>query len=150
MKNEKIVAECRRHWFHYVLYVLIILFLFYDLINELIYDTYASYKDFLLVAFIYSIISIIIVISIIKSYKNDYLRMTETQIVGHCGIIRTKTLFTPILKIQSIGYTNGLFGKIFGYHTVIVDNAGSGRAEFVFRHAAGAKNFVNAVQKRIS
>ena len=150
MEKEKIIAECRKHWMAYLPSYLVIAIFSADLINGLIRGYYKFNGEFFkYLLFCLSMFSILLWY-IAKSRKNEYLQLTETKVIGHTGVLRTKTLLTPLSKIQNVGYSSWILGKIFGYHTVIIDNAGTGKTEFIFRYATGAKEFVNAVQKRIS
>jgi uncharacterized membrane protein YdbT with pleckstrin-like domain len=60
----------------------------------------------------------------------DIIRMFTTQLVltnkriyGKVGLINTKTLDTPLGKINNVSVESGLFGKIFGYGTINITNS---------------------------
>ncbi|MCD7735240.1 MAG: PH domain-containing protein [Clostridiales bacterium] len=85
------------------------------------------------------------------SYKTEYVSISGGTVTGHKGIIKSKKLVSPVNKVQDIGISNGLLGKIFRYHTVVVSTAGSNGAEYVFPHMANAKElqriFVEATKR---
>lgn len=83
------------------------------------------------------------------TYRTTYIAITETKIIGHMGFIKSKTMSTPLSKVQSIGLSNGLLGKIFGYHTVSVSHAGTDKIDFIFHHMAKAEDFSDKVNEYI-
>lgn len=83
---------------------------------------------------------IIFVICYIIS-KFDYVTISNRTITGHKGVIRSTTLKSPTSKIQDVAISNGLFGKLLGYHTITVSTAGSNGAEYVFKYMNNAKQF---------
>lgn len=84
------------------------------------------------------------------TYKCTYVRLTETSVIGHVGFLKSKTLTTSIVKVQDMGLSNGLLGKILGYHTITISSAGSAGTEFVFRNMANAQRFVERMQEQIA
>lgn len=64
--------------------------------------------------------------------RSTVLYMTDTVVVGHTGVLRTKQLMSPVSKIQDISVSNGVFGKLLGYATVTVSTAGSARTSYRF------------------
>lgn len=142
METEKVVATCKRHWTAYLGRGLIAaLFILYA-------PGYLMDGD-ISGAIISLVIAAVFIAWIIFAYKNEYVMLTTTKVIGHVGLIRSKTLSSPISKIQNVEYSNGLFGKILGCHTLAIDNAGSGRSEFVFKRMANVVHFVNILQKMI-
>lgn len=138
----KTIAECRPHWCRFIVHgVLGLLGLAVGILALLNRDTQnesAQYGAFLLVAAFLCFAYIFI------TYKFTYISLTETKVEGHIGFIRSKTLSTPISKVQGISLSNGLLGKIFRYHTVSISSAGTAGTEYVFKHMAHAKEFANA------
>ena len=58
------------------------------------------------------------------------LQITNKKIYGKTGLIKTKTLDTPLNKLNTVSVSSGLFGKIFGYGTSRVS---SSSGEYVFK-----------------
>lgn len=134
--NGKVIAECRPHWSSFIDYwVLAFLFVAIGIISE---NTE--------VLPLCAALAMFFVGNIFISCKFTSIRLTETKIEGHMGFIKSKTLSTPLSKIQDISLSNGLWGKIFRYHTVSISSAGTAGTEYVFKRMAHAKEFVNAVE----
>lgn len=144
MAKEKYVAKCRKHWSVFLRRGLTALFFLL-----LSFVAYSSNDDQTLhkawIAFL--AIAALIILSSIVVYATEYIAITDTKLIGHRGFIHSKQLSTPISKIQNIGLSNGLFGKLLNYHTITIDNAGTGHTEFVFTHMAKAKDFANKVEE---
>ncbi|MCD7917427.1 MAG: PH domain-containing protein [Clostridiales bacterium] len=81
------------------------------------------------------------------SYKECYVSLNGTSITGHDGIIKSRKLVSPVNKVQDIGISNGLFGKIFHYHTIVISTAGSNGAEYKYPHMANAEELQAAFVK---
>lgn len=149
MAKEKQIAVCRRHWsgffvpgFFCALFVL-------GAAAALFIDAEIGHR--LLAMLIMLAIAAVIAGYIFVSYKFTYsIVLTETKLVGHKGLVRSKTLTAPLSKVQDIGLSNGLMGKILGYHTVTISSAGTASTEFVFIHMARAQEFVDAVNDSIA
>lgn len=80
-------------------------------------------------------------------YKGRYVSLNGTLITGHDGIIKSRKLVSPVNKVQDIGISNGLFGKIFHYHTIVISTAGSNGAEYRYPHMANAEELQEAFVK---
>ena len=131
MAKEKKLAVCKCHWTYF----------FKDVVLCVILT---------IVAIILFAIVVLAVLEIFITRKTTYIALTETTIVGHKGFIKSQTLTTSLTKVQDMGLSNGLFGKIFGYHTITISSAGSAGTEFVFKHMAKGQAFVDAVQAAIA
>ena len=51
------------------------------------------------------------------------------------------TIREEYIAVQGVEIDNGLFGKMFGYHNIIVTTAGTSGAEYVFKMMKSAKQF---------
>lgn len=93
------------------------------------------------------VFGIVMALCILICYKTTYIALTGTKVIGHKGFIRSKTLMTPLSKIQNVGLGSDLLGKIFNYHTVTLSDAGGGKTEYVFPKMAHAQEFADAVHE---
>lgn len=141
MAKEKKIAVCKQHWAAFVSRGIIVLIL--------IIVSVANWKENQTAAVALLIAAVVVVLYALLSYKLTYISLTETKITGHKGIIKSATLSSPLSKIQDVGIGNGLFGKIFGYHTITLSTAGSSGPEYKFGCMAKAKAFVEAVEEQI-
>lgn len=143
--EKRVIAECKPHWTGFVWHVLYAILFAMIGISALIDDGEGSKETAILAFFL----TVYLVLYIFVTIKFTYIRLTESKVEGHVGFINSKTLSTPISKIQGIGLSNGLMGKIFRYHTILIDNAGTSKPEYKFKRMAHAKEFVNAVEREM-
>lgn len=80
-------------------------------------------------------------------FKRCYVSLNGTTVTGHNGIIRSRKLVSPVSKVQDISISNGLLGKIFHYHTIVVSTAGSSGAEYIYKYMAHAEQLQAAFVK---
>ena len=142
--QEKVLAECRMHWSAFIAPGIIALFFYFGAIDFVVNDS--GTLDSIIAFLIFGTIPL--VYAWIKR-KTTYIRLTETKIIGHVGVLKSKTLSAPLHVLQHISYENGLLGKILGYHTIKIATAGTGVNEFCFKHMEKAVEFAEAVQSRI-
>lgn len=76
------------------------------------------------------------------AYKNNDLILTNKRIFGKCGLISTTQLQSPLNKIDSVSFKNGLFGKLIGYGTVEIATTSS---HFKFRFIKEGQSFYNDI-----
>ena len=139
--KDQVVVKCRKHWGMFVGRG-IVAFLF--LISAFVAETGDSTARIVC----FSVAALIMLPAVI-SYFSDYLELTETKIIGHSGLINSRKISAPLSKVQNIELSNGLGGKIFGYHNIVVDNAGTAGKEFRFTKATNAEEFAEAVYARM-
>ena len=134
---EDYVAICRKHWIVPVFRGLLGLVIFAFLLR---WDGNALYR---IVQFG---VPLWLLISGIVEFNTNYIMVTHTKVVVHMGFIRTTDSKTPLSKIQAVSLSSGLFGKLFGYHKITIDHAGTGKSEYQFNHMANAKDFVGVLE----
>ena len=59
------------------------------------------------------------------------LVLTDRRIYGKTGIINTKSVDSPISKVNSVSIEQGFWGKVFRYSTVLISTS-SGNYKFDF------------------
>lgn len=79
--------------------------------------------------------------------KATEMAVTNRRIVIKTGLISRKSFEMLTSKIESIGVEEGLFGRIFGYGTVVV--RGTGGTPEPFRKVAHPLEFRRQVQQQI-
>lgn len=62
---------------------------------------------------------------------NTRLALTNKRIYGKTGIINTKSMDSPISKINSVSVEQGFWGKVFRYSTISVSTS-SGTYKFAY------------------
>lgn len=83
--------------------------------------------------------------ALIRMFTTD-LGFTNKKIIGKTGLIKTQSLNSPLNKINDVGVSSGLFGKIFGYGNIVISTS-SGR--YVFKGVAKPNDFKNALHAQI-
>lgn len=59
------------------------------------------------------------------------LVLTDRRVYGKTGIINTKSVDSPISKVNSVSIEQGFWGKVFHYSTVLISTS-SGNYKFDF------------------
>ena len=144
--KETMVMVCRKHWTALVLPVLVAaLFIVVGLVRLVNVGAKDAKASLVITA-----IGVMIGLFAWISYKSEYIALADSSVIGHKGILRSKKLTAPLNKVQSVGLSNGVLGKIFKYHTVTVATAATDATEFVFKQMAQAQAFADAVNAKIA
>lgn len=128
------IMECHHHWFVMAWRIIVALFFV-----DVAITTAPTPIIFYALAALFGLWAYI-------KYSFDYLELTSTEVVQHKGFINSTRIACPLASIQNIGYGNGLWGKVFRYHNVIIDNTGTGKAEYNWRCMSNVPEFVEAVK----
>ena len=75
-------------------------------------------------------------------YVNNDLILTNKRVFGKCGLISTTQMQSPLNKIDSVSFKNGLIGKLIGYGTVEIATTSS---HFKFRFIKDGQTFYNDI-----
>lgn len=136
-ENNKHVV-CRKHWTYYIIPIFFIILIGYAGFNLV---STGNPKE---AASIFAISAVLLLCCII-SYFTNYIELKDNRIVAHKGFIRSIRMSAPVSKIQNVSVSNGFMGKLFRYHTIVIDNAGTGIKEFIFPCATHALDLENAI-----
>lgn len=90
----------------------------------------------------FTIIGLIWLLIRFIGYKTNDLILTNKRVFGKCGLISTTQMQSPLNKIDSVSYSNGLFGKIIGYGTVRISTTSS---TFKFRFIRDGQTLYNDI-----
>ena len=91
---------------------------------------------------IFTIIGVIWFIIRYIAYKTNDLILTNKRVFGKCGLISTTQMQSPLNKIDSVSYSNGLIGKLIGYGTVKIATTSS---VFKFRFIREGQTLYNDI-----
>ena len=75
-------------------------------------------------------------------YTNNDLILTNKRVFGKCRLISTTQMQSPLKKIDSVSFRNGLIGKLIGYGTVEIATTSS---HFKFRFIKDGQTFYNDI-----
>ena len=88
------------------------------------------------------IIALIWVLIRYIGYTNNDLILTNKRVFGKCGLISTTQMQSPLNKVDSVSFKNGLFGKLIGYGTLEIATTSS---HFKFRFIKEGQTFCNDI-----
>lgn len=91
-------------------------------------------------------IAAILLMPKIISIQKTELGLTNKKILGKYGVINTKTMDSPIGKVNSVTVEQGLGGKIFGYAKIVISTSSGG---YTFNYIKNADSFRSAVMEQI-
>lgn len=74
------------------------------------------------------------------------LSLSSKRVVGKTGLIKTTSMDSPLNKLNSVSVESGLFGKIFGYGTIVINTAST---VYYFKYIKNANNFKTLVASEI-
>lgn len=107
MEREKVIATCKRHWTAYLGRGLIAaLFIYYA-------PGYMAEGD-ISGGIICLVFAAIFITWIIFEYRNEYVMITPTKVVGHVGLIRSKGFRPRFQKFKTLGIPMACSGKFSG------------------------------------
>ena len=116
-KGESVIQQAKMHWARMILPGLVALIF---LISSLSSDAAIGG---IIIAAIFTGIALI-------PFFTEQLVITSKRLYGKTGLIKTKTLDTPLNKVNTVSVSNGLLGKVFGYGTIHVTSS-SGTYKYV-------------------
>lgn len=101
----------------------------YGLANNIMDPFYYTYGLYCPIALI--VIPIVFIGFKVFVLKHVQLVLTDRRIYGKTGIINTKSVDSPISKVNSVSIEQGFWGKVFHYSTVLISTS-SGNYKFDF------------------
>ncbi len=119
-KDEEIIALCRLHWGYVAGPLIWATFM----VSKFRYYTYAAHSSYFSIFDLFIVIITFVPLSnaLIKIWSTELI-LTNKRIYGKVGFINTKTLDTPLNKVNNISISSGLFGKIFGYGKISITSS---------------------------
>lgn len=107
-----------------------------------------NYEDiyFLISVIIMIVLSFIIVGIDLLILNHTALALTNKRIFGKTGVINTKSMDSPINKINSVSVNQGFWGKILNYSTVSVSTSSG---SFKFAYIKNADEFKEKTMEQI-
>lgn len=131
-QTEKALVVCKKHWSAYIPVAIVeVMFFMIFIAGFTSGDIAVGFGIFVVVTAICGVW--------VLSINASYISLSQTGISGKIGLIKTVKLVAPISKIQNLSISNGLIGKIFGYHNVAIATAGTAKNEIVFKGVTNAE-----------
>lgn len=95
------------------------------------------------------LIGIPIIVSAYLWRKNTIYVVTTQALYAKSGVLSRDVQRIDFGKVQNISYTQGLFGKQFGYGNVDVSTAGSSGVEMQFQSVPDPKGVADRIKARV-
>ena len=133
-KNEAIVQESKQHWIALLPRGVIAFFILIAGLSDTNALVACLFIDLLIMAG-----------PLIRLFCTE-LAITNKRLIGKVGLINTKTLDSPLNKINNASVSSGLFGKILGYGIMhITTSSGS----YTFKGVAHPEHFKSTLMNQI-
>lgn len=92
------------------------------------------------------VIAAIIIVPKYLAVSHTGISLTNSRLIGKTGVINTKSMDSPLSKVNNVSVEQGLGGKIFNYSTlVIATSSGS----YNFKYIKDADYFKSKVMEQI-
>ncbi|WP_298525110.1 PH domain-containing protein [uncultured Methanobrevibacter sp.] len=95
-----------------------------------------------LISLIIMVVCLIWLIIRLIGYITNDLILTNKRVFGKCGLISTTQMQSPLNRIDSVSYSNGLMGKLIGYGTVKIATPST---TFKFRFISDGQTLYNDI-----
>jgi len=139
-RDEEIITRGSLSWFFLVPRAALALFFLFSGFLGLVREKDLRSSSLLI------LIAILIMAPGLIKMKTTELVLTSRRLYGHYGLINTKTLDTPLNKINTVSVSSGLWGKLFGYGTI---HTTSSSGEYRFTGLQSPNVFRDAVMDQI-
>ena len=80
------------------------------------------------------------------TFHNRTLCVTDKRVIGRTGVFETKSIDSPLNKIDSVVIHQTLGGKIFNYSTVVISSASN---SIYFEGVKSAEKFKKSLMEKI-
>ena len=140
LPGETVVYRAALHWVIFV-WPAVVLLLF------LMLGLSALTRDMPGVGVVLLLIGVLPLPSAVMTYKTSEFAVTNRRVVVKVGVFRRRSLETLLQKIERILVDQGIFGRIFGYGTIII--SGTGGSKEPFPRISAPLDFRKRVQEQI-
>ncbi|ABM04297.1 membrane-flanked domain protein [Psychromonas ingrahamii 37] len=113
MSNEDVIYEAKIHWFIFVPSAVLFLL-------GIIYSTDGAGGILFLIA-------IILFVRAIIAKATTELAITSKRVIAKTGLISRSTIELNHSKVESFNIDQSIFGRLFGYGTLVINGTGGGK-----------------------
>ncbi|MFK8014798.1 MAG: PH domain-containing protein [Gammaproteobacteria bacterium] len=124
MSGESVIETAKLHWFIFVPGVSLLA------VGVWLFGLVTSTGDTTIGPIFGTIAVSLAIISLIKAYIlkiSTELAVTSKRIIAKVGLIRRNTVELNHAKVESFNIDQSIFGRIFGFGTLIVNGTGGGK-----------------------
>lgn len=150
--NEELLYVCRKHWMSLLPALIaalaaVVLLFNTSRLSALVSEYPVAVRVVELTVYIIALVLFWRTAKDVLIFLTTELAFTDRRLIGKVGIIRTRSLLTPLDKINHISATNGLFGRFLGFGNVLVHtSSGQITYEQIVNHAV----FIKALMDQIA
>lgn len=130
--NKPAIVTCRKHWIAFVGPIVVLLIFILLAINAITTGSIGLALGCLIVGVVIAGIWYLCI-------NSEQVVLTDSEIVGKKGVIKSTKLVAPIAKVQGVAVSNGLLGKMLGYHTIVITTAGTAGVEYAYKQMVNAE-----------
>lgn len=141
-KGDTVILQAHTSWLAVVSKAIesLILFIVAAYAKSELYDVGA------IISVVCIVIALVIIIVTVLKITHTELALSSKKLIGKIGIINTKSMDSPLNKINNVSVDQGLFGKIFGYSKITVSTSSG---NYVFDYILSGDAFKNTVMEQI-
>ncbi len=142
MQGEQIRYYTKLHW------VIFIFPIFLIFIGFCLAAVFSSHSAALISGALFFLVGILLGVPRFITYKSSEFAVTNKRVLIKVGFIRRHSLELLLQKVEGIGVDQDIFGRIFGYGTIIV--TGTGGTKEPFKKIQNPLEFRKQVQQSLS
>lgn len=125
LNNERILYRAKMHW------VIFLFPVFWTVLTSILMTQPSILQ---LLAFVTAIVAVINWLTAFVSYQTSEYGLTNKRVLVKVGFIKRQSLEIFLQKIEGIKVNQSIFGRFFGYGTIIIIGTG------------GTQNFFSLIQ----
>lgn len=119
MSGEKLILECRKHWF--VLVKPILLLIFFIIGTAIAFA--GGGKEAGQIGLLITLIPILMLIWRILDRRTDIWAVTTFRVIDEAGVLSHRAKESPLDKVNNISFSQSLWGRMFGFGSVQIQTA---------------------------
>lgn len=121
MSGERVIYKAKIHWFIFVPGI----FLFF--LGIFLFGVDRQGGTGPVFGFIAILIGVIFLVRAITIRSSTELAITSKRVIAKVGLIRRNTVELNHNKVESFHVDQGIFGRIFGFGTLVINGTGGGK-----------------------
>jgi membrane protein YdbS with pleckstrin-like domain/DNA-directed RNA polymerase subunit RPC12/RpoP len=150
--NEELLFQCRKHWMSLLpafISALAALVLLANTSNfsGLVSEYPVAVKSVEITVYVIALVLFWRTAKDVLIFLTTELAFTDRRLIGKVGIIRTRSLLTPLDKINHISALNGIFGRFLGFGNVLVHTSSG---QITYEQIVNHSEFIKALMDQIA
>lgn len=146
MPNEQVIYRAQLHWAMFLAPVLVmfigVIFFLILVAGRIVFGT------FILIAILPFLLGLVSFLVAISSYLTTEFALTDKRVIAKTGVLQRRSLELLLPKVESIGITQPLVGRLLDYGTIVV--TGTGGTKELFKNVASPLELRKKVNAQLS